>query len=124
MLKLFVGGFPLDYTEVDLAKLILPFGNISTIKIVRDKQSKKCKGYAFVVMINDDDALQAVQELNNTELSGRMLTLKVVEEPPFRTKELKQTEPTIVPAKTYQKLTRSPEVDVPSRVLRPRRNKI
>ncbi len=124
MIKLFVGGFPLDYTEVELAKLLLPFGDIATIKIVRDKQSKKCKGYGFIVMMNDDDALQAVQELNNTVLSDRTLSLKVVEEKPVPAKELKQAEPIIAPVKTYTKLARSPEIDVSDRVLRPRRNRI
>ncbi|RFZ92864.1 RNA-binding protein [Mucilaginibacter conchicola] len=48
MKKLFVSGFPLGITELELATLIAPYGDIDTIKIVRDKKTKKCKGYAFI----------------------------------------------------------------------------
>jgi RNA recognition motif-containing protein len=35
LVKLFVGGFPLEIDELELAKLFAPHGDISTIKIVR-----------------------------------------------------------------------------------------
>jgi len=38
MIKIFVGGFPLDFTELDIAMLVGLHGDISTIKIVRDKK--------------------------------------------------------------------------------------
>jgi RNA recognition motif-containing protein len=44
MTKLFIGGFPLDITELELVQLVAPYGTISTIKIVRDKQTHQCKG--------------------------------------------------------------------------------
>jgi len=50
MVKLFVGGFPLDMEEMELAQLFGPHGDISTIKIVRDKKTRMCKGYAFIEM--------------------------------------------------------------------------
>jgi len=43
MVKLFVGGFPLEMTELELVKMIGPHGDVETIKIVRDK---KKQGYA------------------------------------------------------------------------------
>lgn len=48
LVKLFVGGFPLVIDELELAKLFGPHGDISTIKIVRDKKTRICKGYAFI----------------------------------------------------------------------------
>jgi len=80
MVKLFVGGFPLDMNEMDLAKLIAPHGTISTIKMIRDRATKKLKGYAFVEMATEADAEQAIEALHNTEMGDRVLTLKVVEE--------------------------------------------
>ena len=41
MVKLFVGGFPLDIQEIELAQLFAPHGDISTVKIVRDKKTRQ-----------------------------------------------------------------------------------
>lgn len=82
MLKLFVGGFPLEITEMQLAQLIAPHGNISTIKIVRDRQTKKCKGYAFVEMATEQDAAQVAAALDGEMMEGRELSVKIAEDRP------------------------------------------
>jgi RNA recognition motif-containing protein len=81
LVKLFVGGFPLDIEEIELAKLFAPHGDISTIKIVRDKKTKLCKGYAFIEMNERAGAEAAVEALNGTLLDGKVLTVKINEEP-------------------------------------------
>jgi RNA recognition motif-containing protein len=78
--KFFIGGFPMDADELELAKLIAPFGDISTIKIVRDRKTGNCKGYAFVEMENRLAAENAIEALHETEIDGRQLTLRIVEE--------------------------------------------
>lgn len=81
MIKLFVGGFPLDIEEIELAKLFASHGDISTIKIVRDKKTKLCKGYAFIEMNERAGADAAVEALNGTILDVKELTVKINEEP-------------------------------------------
>jgi RNA recognition motif-containing protein len=81
MVKLFVGGFPLDIEEIELAKLFAPHGDISTIKIVRDKKTKLCKGYAFIEMNDKAGAEAAVEALNGTMLDDKELTVKISEDP-------------------------------------------
>ncbi|UEG54015.1 RNA-binding protein [Mucilaginibacter daejeonensis] len=82
MVKLFVSGFPLEITEMELARMIGPHGDISTIKIVRDKQSRKCKGYAFVEMVTKEGADNAIDGLDGVEMEGRPLTVKISEDLP------------------------------------------
>ena len=82
MVKLFVSGFPLDITEIELAKLIAPHGDIATIKIVRDKKTRVCKGYAFVEMETQEGAEQASEALNGSVMQERELTVKISEAPP------------------------------------------
>ncbi|MDB5110621.1 MAG: hypothetical protein JWR67_1735 [Mucilaginibacter sp.] len=81
LVKLFVGGFPLDIEEIELAKLFAPHGDISTIKIVRDKKTKLCKGYAFIEMNDRAGAEAATAALNATFLDGKELTVNINEEP-------------------------------------------
>jgi RNA recognition motif-containing protein len=82
MIKIFVGGFPLDFTELDIAMLVGPHGDISTIKIVRDKKTRICKGYAFVEMLSQEGADRAVEALDGTEVGGRQLNVKIREDKP------------------------------------------
>lgn len=82
MNKIFVSGFPLEYTELDLARLFAPHGDIDTIKIVRDRKTGICKGYAFIEMKTEDGVTQAITELNDTPIADRSLTVTAVEEKP------------------------------------------
>ena len=79
MVKLFIGGFPLDATEMDIVKLVGPYVDVQTIKIVRDKKTKICKGYAFLEMEDEAGARQAMAALDGTMLSGRELRLNIVD---------------------------------------------
>lgn len=84
MIKLFVGGFPLDISEMDLAKLFAPHGDIHTIKIVRDRKTKQCKGYAFIEMLTEEGAQNAVDVLNDYPMGDRNLNVKISEEKPTK----------------------------------------
>jgi RNA recognition motif-containing protein len=84
MIKLFVGGFPLDMTELDLVKMINLHGEVSTIKIVRDKKTRICKGYAFLEMKDRAGAENAVNALDGTPIGDRTLNVKINEETPIR----------------------------------------
>ncbi|WP_345948665.1 MULTISPECIES: RNA-binding protein [unclassified Mucilaginibacter] len=86
MTKLFISGFPLEISEMDLAKLIAPHGDIATIKIVRDKQTRKCKGYAFIEMESLDDAENTVIALDGERMGDRELTVKISEDKPVAPK--------------------------------------
>lgn len=66
MVKLFIGGFPLDIQEIELVQLISIYGEGSTIKIVRDKLTGLCKGYGFIGMTSLEGAQSAMEALNGT----------------------------------------------------------
>jgi RNA recognition motif-containing protein len=82
MTKLFVGGFPLDMSELEIVQIVAMYANVVTIKIVRDKKTKICKGYAFLEIADRESAELAVDELNGEYRAGRKLKLSIVEEPP------------------------------------------
>ncbi|SDT13494.1 RNA recognition motif. (a.k.a. RRM, RBD, or RNP domain) [Mucilaginibacter mallensis] len=104
MTKLFIGGFPLDIKELELVQLVAPYGTVSTIKIVRDKKTNQCKGYAFIEMLETDGAENAVAALNGAEMQGRELKLNIVADEP--------------PVKAYVRLSKPGD---PQRKKRPRR---
>jgi len=82
MIKLFVGGFPLDMDEIEIVKLFAPYGDVSTIKIVRNRQTKICKGYAFLEMLSLDDAERAIIALDGLAMGDRVFTVRVADDKP------------------------------------------
>jgi len=84
MVKIFIGGFPLDITEMELVMLVSPHGTVSTIKIVRDKKTRKCKGYAFLEMTDRAGAEQAIEALDGTAMGDRVLSVTIKEDEPVK----------------------------------------
>lgn len=82
MVKLFVGGFPLDMEEIELVKLFSNFTEVKTVKIVRDKTTRKCKGYAFLETTGQAGAEMAINALDGKIMGEKQLTVKVAADKP------------------------------------------
>ncbi|WP_295773155.1 RNA-binding protein [uncultured Mucilaginibacter sp.] len=63
-MKIFVAKLPPDYDETDIATLFITYGDILTINLVTDRETGRSKGYAFVEMVNDEEALNAISHLD------------------------------------------------------------
>jgi RNA recognition motif-containing protein len=77
MTKLFIGGFPLETNELQIVQLVSLHGDVETIKIVRDKQTKKCKGYAFLEMKDRAGADAAIEALDGAMMGDRVLSVGI-----------------------------------------------
>ena len=73
--KLYVGNLPYETTEADLQALFEGAGQVSTIKIVRDRATGQARGFAFVEMIDVEGAQRAITELDKYQYGGRNLTV-------------------------------------------------
>jgi ELAV like protein 2/3/4 len=70
---LFVYNLAPETEESILWQLFGPFGAVQNVKIIRDFQTQKCKGFGFVTMTNYDEALMAINSLNGFTLGNRVL---------------------------------------------------
>ena len=52
------------------------YGVVTSVKVIKDRETGKSKGFAFVEMENDAEAAQAMNELNGSEFMGRQLVIK------------------------------------------------
>ena len=77
MVKLFVSGFPLSMDEVELAKIFCLHGDVKTIKMVRDKKTRVCKGYGFIEVGDQASADNMVAMLNGYPIGDRALTVNI-----------------------------------------------
>ena len=73
MKNLFVGNMSFQTTESDLRALFEPFGQITRIHIVQDRETGQPRGFAFVEIADDAEAAKAISALNGKEVAGRAL---------------------------------------------------
>src|SRR5678815_1677195 len=69
--KLYVGNIPYETNEQDLQELFAQAGAVETVTVMRDRDTGRARGFAFVEMASDDDAQKAIAELNDHQFGGR-----------------------------------------------------
>jgi len=74
-MNIYVGNLDFKVEENDLRGIFEPYGTVKEIKIITDKFTGKSKGFAFVVMEDNQEAAHAIDELNGTTLINRPLTV-------------------------------------------------
>lgn len=75
--KLFVGNLPFNTTQQELEELFAQYGELVEVKLITDRMSGRSKGIAFVEFAEEDQAAQAMEALNNSELAGRTIFVSV-----------------------------------------------
>ncbi len=73
--KLFVGSLPYSTTDDDLRQLFAEFGEVSSAKVIFDRETNRSKGFGFVEFDDDNAAKTAVDKLNNSEMGGRTIVV-------------------------------------------------
>ena len=73
--KLYVGNLPYETNEQDLQELFAQAGNVETVTVMRDRDTGRARGFAFVEMSSDDEAQNAITKLNDQQFGGRRLTV-------------------------------------------------
>jgi RNA recognition motif-containing protein len=73
--KLYVGNVPYETTEEDLTELFAKAGNVASVKIMRDRDTGRPRGFAFVEMATDQDARNAIAQIHEQSFGGRTLTV-------------------------------------------------
>lgn len=74
-MNLFVANISRTVKEEALKALFSEFGQVSSVKIIGDKYTGESKGFGFVEMFNDSDALDAIKKLTNAEFFGKKLVV-------------------------------------------------
>ncbi len=81
-MNIYAGNLSYEVTEEDLKNAFAAFGEVTSVKVIKDEYSGRSKGFGFIEMTNKPEAEAAINGLNNTELKGR--ALKVNEANPKR----------------------------------------
>jgi RNA recognition motif-containing protein len=76
-MNIFVAGLSYQITDADLKELFEEYGEVSSAKIISDRETRRSKGYGFVEMATEEDGQRAIEELNDAEYDGRTLSVSV-----------------------------------------------
>ena len=79
-MKIFVTKLSWDTTDQDLEDLFGQYGNVEEAKVIKDRDTGRSRGFAFVEMSDDDAARQAIEELHETDLDGRTIVVREAED--------------------------------------------
>jgi len=74
-MNIYVGNLSYNTTEDDLRKAFEAFGEITSINVIKDKYSGESRGFGFVEMASNDEAREAMEGLNGSEMGGRNLKI-------------------------------------------------
>jgi len=72
-MKLHVGNFSFDMTERTLRELFEPFGTVSEVKLITDRETGQSRGFGFVTMGNVSEGNAAIRGLDGKDKDGRKL---------------------------------------------------
>jgi RNA recognition motif-containing protein len=75
-MNIFVAKLSYDTSEATLLDTFEKFGEVESVKIIMDREQGRSKGFGFVEMPNDDEAYEAINELNESTLDGREIVVK------------------------------------------------
>ncbi len=73
--KLYVGNLPYSTNDQILRETFEAFGSVDSSKVIIDRESGRSKGFGFIEMSNEDEAMAAISKLNGFDFGGRPLTV-------------------------------------------------
>jgi RNA recognition motif-containing protein len=80
MMNIYAGNLDWQTTEAELREAFEAHGAVSSVSIIRDKQTGHSRGFGFIEMSSATEAQAAIDALNGTELNGRALTINQARE--------------------------------------------
>ncbi len=75
-MNIFVAKLNFRTGTEELEAAFKPYGQVTSARVIIDKETGRSKGYGFVEMPNDDEARAAIAGLNEKELDGRVIVVK------------------------------------------------
>ena len=79
-MNIYIGNLPYTATEEQLRQLFGEHGQVDTVSVITDRQTKRPRGFAFVTMNDDTEAQKAIDALDGKDMDGRALKVNQAKE--------------------------------------------
>jgi len=84
-MNMYVSNLSFHTNDESLKALFTPFGNVTSAKVITDRDSGQSRGFGFVEMDIVAEGQAAMKGLNNKEIEGRAMSVSVAKERAPRT---------------------------------------
>jgi RNA recognition motif-containing protein len=84
-MNIYVSNISYDTQEESFSALFSQYGEVSSARIITDRETGRSRGFGFVEMANDEEGQAAIDALNGTEFEGKELNVSVARERTERT---------------------------------------
>ncbi|PZR28781.1 MAG: RNA-binding protein [Citrobacter freundii] len=84
-MNMYVSNLGFHVQEQDLKQLFTAFGEVTSAKIIKDRETGHSRGFGFVEMDSSEQATKAMSALNNKEIEGRAISISIAREREART---------------------------------------
>ena len=75
-MNIYIGNLSFNTTEDTLKTLFAEFGDIESVKVIKDRFSGRPKGFGFIEMPSNSEADQAIKALNGNRIDGNHVTIR------------------------------------------------
>lgn len=72
-MNIYIGNLAPDTTEDEVKEAFAAFGDVASVKIIRDGATGESRGFGFIEMPNEDQAKAAITEMNGKEIKGNQI---------------------------------------------------
>ena len=79
-MNMYVSNLGFHTSDDDLRKLFEAFGQVSSAKVITDRETGRSRGFGFVDMVSQSEASEAMGKLNGKEIEGRFISVTVARE--------------------------------------------
>ena len=79
-MNMYVSNLSFHTNEEALRDLFTPFGNVTSAKVINDRETGRSRGFGFVEMDVVAEGQAAMKALNNKEIEGRALAVSIAKE--------------------------------------------
>lgn len=76
-MNIYVSNLSFGTATESLQKLFEEYGEVTSAKIITDRETGRSRGFGFVEMANDDESQKAISELNDTDFEGKTISVSV-----------------------------------------------
>ena len=81
-MKIFITGLPLEVGEDELTAVFGDFGQVKSLRIIKDRETNLSRGFGFVEMPNDDEAREAIKRMNGGDYNGNRIKVAEAQDKP------------------------------------------
>ena len=75
-MNIYVSNLSYGVNDTDLSELFQEFGEVSSAKVIIDRYSGQSRGFGFVEMDNEEEAIKDIDELNEVDYDGKVIVVK------------------------------------------------